>query len=67
MKVSFTRSRTSTARKLAVLQMIVHLTPTSLEELSEIRLLMDASICFMVLGGWLDFVLMYCGWSFGFL
>ena len=43
------------------------LNASSLEELSEIRLLMDAGICFMMLGGWLDFVLMYCGWSFGFL
>lgn len=39
------------------------LNASSLEELSEIRLLMDAGICFMMLGGWLDFVLMYCGWS----
>ena len=31
------------------------LNASSLEELSEIRLLMDAGICFMMLGGWLDF------------
>ena len=43
------------------------LNASSLEELSEIRLLMDAGICFMMLGRWLDFLLMYCGWSFGFL
>ena len=43
------------------------LNASSLEELSEIRLLMDAGISLMMLGGWLDFVLMYCGWSFGFL
>ena len=28
---------------------------------------MDAGSCFIMLGGWLDFVLMYCGSSLGFL
>jgi len=35
----------------------------SLHELAEIRRLMDAGSCFIMLGGWLDFVLMYCGSS----
>ena len=55
------------SRWLSKLSRLALLNASLLEELSEIRLLMDAGICFMMLGGWLDFVLMYCGWSFGFL
>jgi len=39
----------------------------SLHELSEMRRLMDAGGCLIVLGGWLDLMLMYCGGLLGFL
>ena len=38
----------------------------SLHELSEIRRLIDAGSCLMILGGWLDLILMYCGRLLGF-
>ena len=34
----------------------------SLHELSEIRRLIDAGSCLIILGGWLDLILMYCAW-----
>ena len=38
----------------------------SLHELSEIRRLIDAGSCLIILGGWLDLILMYCGKLLGF-
>ena len=45
----------------------VLLNSVSLQDRLEIRRLMLSGSCLMILGGWLDLVLMYSGWSLGFL
>ena len=52
----------------AFLQMgFVLLNSLSLQDRLEIQWLMLSGSCLMILGGWLDLVLMYSGWSLGFL